>query len=205
MFSKYKYLLIILLSTGFALIVGFAGSYYWIKNVYLKEKIELKVNATKLTEWYQEDKFVPPKDNKITDRQMVAFLQTNQHLSYLLERMQKQLEENSWSIAIEVIKLQPEWQAKKYIALQESNLSPMEYDWITNQVVHFWIYQWKEESLQILKEYGWSFDNLRHDEDTIIVNLELLQKYEKELIKTFNLLWPDQDTPKMLAADSLAN
>ena len=173
MTTKKKYFLLILFSTIFALTLGSAGSYYWIKNVYLKEKIEANLNAAKLNEWYQKDTFRPPTNNKISNEQIQAFIKTNQHLAYLLERMQKLFQENSWSIAFEVIKMQPEWQASKYVALQECHLSPMEYDWIADQVVQFWVYRWKKESLQVLKEYGWSIDNLEHDEHTILVNYEV--------------------------------
>lgn len=205
MTTKKKYFLIILFSTIFALTLGSTGSYYWIKNVYLKEKFEANLNAVKLKEWYQKDSFCPPTNNKISDEQIQAFINANQHLAYLLERMQKQFQESSWSIAFEVIKMQPEWQASKYVALQECHLSPMEYDWIADQVVHFWVYRWKQESLQVLKEYGWSFDNLDHDDYNILVNYDILLKHEAELIKIFNLLWPEHNPTKMFTRDSLAS
>ena len=205
MTTKKKSFLIILFSTIFALILGSTGSYYWIKNVYLKEKIEDNLNAVKLNEWYQKDAFYPPANNKISDEQIQAFINANQHLAYLLERMQKQFKESSWSIAFEVIKMQPEWQASKYVALQECHLSPMEYDWIAEQVVHFWVYRWKQESLLVLKEYGWSFDNLEHNEHTILVNYDILLKHEAELIKIFNILWPEHNPIKMFNRDSVAS
>ena len=205
MTTKKKSFLIILFSTIFALILGSTGSYYWIKNVYLKEKIEDNLNAVKLNEWYQKDAFHPPANNKISDEQIQAFINANQHLAYLLERMQKQFKESSWSIAFEVIKMQPEWQASKYVALQECHLSPMEYDWIAEQVVHFWVYRWKQESLLVLKEYGWSFDNLEHNEHTILVNYDILLKHEAELIKIFNILWPEHNPIKMFNRDSVAS
>lgn len=205
MTTKKKYFLIILFSTIFALTLGSAGSYYWIKNVYLKENFAANLNAVQLKKWYQKDTFYPPANNKISDKQIQAFINANQHLSYLLERMQKQFQENSWSIAFEVIKMQPEWQASKYTALRECHLSPMEYDWIADQVVHFWMYRWKQESLQVLKEYGWSFDNLEHDEHTILVNYDILLKYEAELIKIFNILWPDRNPKNIFKRDSLAS
>jgi len=205
MTTKKKSFLIILFSTIFALILGSTGSYYWIKNVYLKEKIEDNLNAVKLNEWYQKDAFHPPANNKISDEQIQAFINANQHLAYLLERMQKQFKESSWSIAFEVIKMQPEWQASKYVALQECHLSPMEYDWIAEQVVHFWVYRWKQESLLVLKEYGWSFDNLEHNEHTILVNYDILLKHEAELIKIFNILWPEHNPIKMFNRDSVVS
>jgi hypothetical protein len=205
MTTKKKSFLIILFSTIFALILGSTGSFYWIKNVYLKEKIEDNLNAVKLNEWYQKDAFHPPANNKISDEQIQAFINANQHLAYLLERMQKQFKESSWSIAFEVIKMQPEWQASKYVALQECHLSPMEYDWIAEQVVHFWVYRWKQESLLVLKEYGWSFDNLEHNEHTILVNYDILLKHEADLIKIFNILWPEHNPIKMFNRDSVVS
>jgi hypothetical protein len=205
MTTKKKYLIVILLSTGFALILGTSISYYWIKNVYLKEKIEANQNATLLNKWYTEDSFRPPKDNKIKPEQIQAFIHANQHLAYLLERMQKEFEENSWSIAFEVIKMQPEWQARKFVALQEVHLSPVEYDWIADQVARFWIYRWKEESRQMLNEYGWSFENGNDDEEKVQINYDLLLRYESDLNKIFNLLWPEHQTKKVSARDSSAN
>jgi len=205
MTAKKKYFIIILLSTGFALILGTTISYYWIKNVYLKEKIEANQDAAMLNQWYMEDTFRPPEDNKIKPEQIQAFIHANQHLSYLLERMQKEFQENSWSIAFEVIKMQPEWQARKFVALQEVHLSPMEYDWIADQVAHFWIYRWKEESRQMLKEYGWSFENIDQNENAIQINYDLLLRYESDLNKIFNILWPERNTKKVLSADSSSN
>ena len=205
MTSKKKYTLIILFSTLFALILGAVISWYWIKNVYLKEKIEANVDAASLNKWYLEDTFLPPENNKISDDQIQAFIHVNRHLAYLLERMRKEFEESTWSIAFEVIKMQPEWQARKYIALQESNLSPVEYDWIADQVAYFWIYRWKEESRQMLKEYGWSIENINQNEDLVRVNYDLLLRYENDLSKIFDILWPERDRTKVLGSDTLAN
>ncbi len=205
MTAKKKYILIILSSTFFALVAGAAGSFYWIKNVYLKEQMQLKINAVKLTEWYQSDPFVTPGDNKISDSQMRSFIKVNHDMSYLLERMQQQFQESSWSIAIDVIKMQPEWLASKYTALREHGLSPMEYDWIADQVLRFWVHQWKQESLQILKEYGWSLDTANRNKDSIMANYELFMKYDHELNKIFDLLWPGPDTQNLLKPDSLVS
>ena len=205
MTTKKKYFIIILLSTGFALILGTAISYYWIKNVYLKEKIEANRDAVMLNKWYLEDTFRPPENNKIEPEQIQAFIHANQHLSYLLERMQKEFQENSWSIAFEVIKMQPEWQASKFVALQEVHLSPVEYDWISEQVAQFWIHRWKEESRQMLKEYGWSIENIDHDENAVQINYDLLLRYESDLNKIFNILWPERNTKKVLSSDSSSN
>jgi len=205
MSRKYKYLLIIFFSTFFALVIGFIGSYYWIKHVYLQEEIAANENAVKLNDWYQQDLFNPPEDGRITNKQILAFIEVNKDLVYLLTRMRQQFEENNWLIAIDVIKLQPEWLAQKYLALKKCNMSPVEYDWIVDQVVRFWIYRWKEESLEKFKSYGWRFDNIDYNEELLPPNYELLLTYDSDLSQIFNLLWPEDTSHKILKSDSIAN
>jgi hypothetical protein len=203
--SKKKYTIIILFSTIFALALGATGSYYWIKNIYLKEKIEANRHARLLNDWYQQDTFVPPQNGQITERQLLAFVKVNKELVYLLERMQKQFEENSWTIAFEVIKMQPEWQASKYVALQQSILSPAQYDWISHQVILFWIHRWKQQSFELFREYGWSFDNIKPNENFMLINYELFLKYDQELNEIFDILWPERDAQNIIRIDSTFN
>ena len=97
---------------------------------------------------------------------------------------------NSWSIAFEVIKIQPEWAGKKYLALKKFGLSPKEYNWITDCVIKHWIYAWKKESVENLREYGWELESFPEDSNQP-VNSKLFIKYEKDLNRMFDLLWPD--------------
>ena len=203
MTGKKKTTIIILLFTFLALIAGTAISFYWLKNVYLREKIEANVNANKLQDWYRSDSFHPPVDNRISAQQIDAFIRVNNDLVYLLEHMRRQFENNSWFIAIEMIKMQPEWLDRKYVALKKYNLSPVEYDWIADQVVHFWIYRWKEESIEILNEYGWELDYSGENSHNIPGDYELLLAHENELNLIFDILWPEHNLKKSQMSDSM--
>ena len=188
---KHKALWIVLLSAAVLLISGLASSYYWITKIYLPEQFDAHVNSRLLLQWEQEDSFIPPKNGKIKEEQLLQFLQINESLSVEIQKLRRQFEENSWSIAFEVIKMQPEWAGKKYIALNKFNLSPKEYDWIADTVIEFWIYKWKKESVENLRAYGWELESYR--EDSIQpVNYKLFESYEKDLNRIFDILWPEK-------------
>jgi len=188
---KHKVLWIVLLSAAVLLISGLASSYYWITKIYLPEQLDAHLNSRLLLQWEQEDNFKPPEDGKISEEQLVQFLQINESLSVEIQKLRQQFEENSWSIAFEVIKMQPEWAGKKYIALNKFNLSPKEYDWIANAVIEFWIYKWKKESVENLREYGWELESYPK-ESKQPVNYNLFASYEKDLNRIFDILWPEK-------------
>jgi hypothetical protein len=186
-----KVLWIILLSAAVLLVTGLASSYYWITRVYLPEQLDADENFRLLIEWEQEDLFKPDKNDIITEEQFLKFLQVNESLSVEIQKLQKQFEENSWSIAFEVIKMQPEWAGKKYLALHKFGLSPKEYDWIADSVIDYWIFKWKKESVENLREYGWELESF--PEDSIEpVNSKLFTKHEEDLNRMFALLWPEK-------------
>ena len=186
-----KILWIILLSAVILLVTGLASSYYWITRIYLPEQFDADTNAQLLMKWEKEDPFVPNKKDIITEEQFQRFLEVNASLSVETRKLQKQFEENSWTIAFEVIKIQPEWAGKKYIALKKFGLSPKEYDWISDSVIDFWIYKWKKESVENLREYGWELESFPED-SVRPVNYHLFSKHEKDLNRMFDLLWPEQ-------------
>jgi len=188
---RNKVLWIVLLSTAVLLLSGLASSYYWFTRIYLPEQLDEHVNSRLLMQWEQEDSFVPPANGKITKAQFILFLQINESLSSEIHRIRKQFEENSWSIAFEVIKIQPEWARKKYNALNKYNLSPKEYDWIVESVIDFWIYKWKKETVENLRDYGWELESF--PEDSIQpVNYNLFVSHEDDLNQIFDILWPEK-------------
>ena len=101
---------------------GLASSYYWITRIYIPEHLDSDENSKLLLQWELEDSFQPEDNDIITEQQFLKFLQVNESLSVEIQKLQKQFEDNSWSIAFEVIKIQPEWAGKKYLALKKSRL-----------------------------------------------------------------------------------
>jgi len=189
--SRKKILWIILLSAAVLLLSGLASSYYWITRIYLPEQLDADSNSRLLLQWEKKDSFIPPADGKITEEQFLLFLHINESLSVEIQKLRKQFEENSWSIAFEIIKIQPEWAGKKYIALKKFKLSPKEYNWIVDSVIDFWIYKWKKESVENLRDYGWELESM--PEDSIQpLNYQLFTSYEKDLNHIFDLLWPEK-------------
>jgi hypothetical protein len=87
--------------------------------------------------------------------------------------------------------MQPEWAGKKYIALNKFNLSPKEYDWIVDSVIDFWIYKWKKESVENLRNYGWELESLP-EESIRPANYDLFVSHEKDLNRIFDILWPEE-------------
>ena len=191
--SRKKILWIIFLSAAVLLLSALGSSYYWITRIYLPEQLDAHGNSRLLMQWEQEDTFVRPANGKILKEQFILFLQINESLTAEIQKLRKQFEENSWSIAFEVIKMQPEWAGKKYIALNKFNLSPKEYNWIVESVIEFWIYKWKRESVENLRDYGWELESF--SEDSIQpINYDLFVSYEEDLNRIFDILWPENLT-----------
>jgi hypothetical protein len=188
--TRKRILWIILLSAVILLVTGLASSYYWIANIYLPEQMDAHSNSRLLLKWEKEDLFVAADNAKISEQQFIRFLQINESLSNEIQKLRKQFEENSWLIAFEVIKIQPEWAGKKYLALKKFNLSPKEYNWIADSVIEFWIYKWKKESVENLRDYGWELESFPEDSSQP-VNYELFTTHEDDLNRIFDLLWPE--------------
>jgi hypothetical protein len=203
MTGKKKTVIIIISSIIIALSAGAAISFYWVKNVYLHEKIDANADALRMRDWYRADSFQAPADRPISEEQIRAFIHVNEDLVYLLEEMRRRFEHDSWSIAFEIIKMQPEWLASKYVALKKYNLSPMEYDWIADRVVKFWIQRWKEESVEVMREYGWELDSTVDRSVENFSDYRLFVKYEKELYKIFDVLWPEREKINAAGPDSV--
>jgi len=189
--TKKKILWIVFLSAAALLISGLASSYYWITRIYLPDQLDAHTNARLLYQWAQQDTFVPPANGKITEDQFLLFLEINESLSFEIQKLRQQFEENSWTIAFEIIKMQPEWAGKKYVALNKFNLSPKEYDWIVDSVIDFWIYKWKKESVENLRDYGWELESLP-EESSRPANYDLFVSHEKDLNRIFDILWPEK-------------
>jgi hypothetical protein len=200
--ARKKTILIVFLAGIILLLTGFGSSYFWLTRIYLPQHIDTNENSRKLNEWIKLDEFTPPSDGIITADQFNYFLQVNHSLSFLFRRLRRQFEEHSWSIAFDIIKMQPEWAANKYIALKKFNLSPQEYDWIVQKVVTYWVYRWKESSITKLREYGWQLENISPDAKDKPINYELFLDHEDELIKLMEILWPENSLHKQLVADS---
>jgi hypothetical protein len=200
--ARKRTILIIFFAGIILLITGFGSSYFWLTRIYLPEQIDTNENSQKLNQWVAVDNFIPPADGKITAQQFSLFMQTNLSLSFLFRKLRRQFEEHSWRFAIDIIKMQPEWQANKYVALKKFNLSPREYDWIVEQVVAYWIYRWQESSIAKLKEYGWELKNISINPKKKPVNYELFLEYEEELDALSEIFWPNTDLQNQLTTDS---
>jgi len=189
--SRQKVLWIIFLSAAVLLVTGLASSYYWITRIYIPEHLDSDENSKLLLQWELEDSFQPEDNDIITEQQFLKFLQVNESLSVEIQKLQKQFKDNSWSIAFEVIKIQPEWAGKKYLALKKFGLSPKEYDWISDSIINYWIYKWKKESVENLREYGWELASFQEDSIPPI-NFKMFTTHEEELNRLFDLLWPEK-------------
>ena len=195
--TRTKIVWIIIISVFVILLGALFSSYFWITRIYLPEQFDAHNDSRLLMQWEQEDTFVPPVNGKISEQQFLIFLKINEQLFVEIQKLRRKFEENSWDIALEVIKMQPEWAAKKYIALKKFNLSPKEYDWIVDSVIHFWIYKWKKETIENLRDYGWELERTQ-EESIKPVNYNLFMAHEHDLSRIFDILWPD----KIIHSDS---
>jgi hypothetical protein len=201
MTTKSRILLIAVI--GLLVLGAFLSSFYWVFGIYLPERINTNEHARQFSEWYKQDTFVPPDDHLINAGQLDAFLKVNKDLSVLLKKFHRQMEENKWRIAIDIIKMQPEWIAHKFVSIKKNRLSPREYEWIEKEIVHFWIYRWKESYVAKLREYGWEMQMFADSVEIKPVNYLLLLEHEKQLNRIFDILWPQETVLQTITADSL--
>jgi len=202
--TKRKRIYIIIFTSGLILMLsGFGSSYYWLTRIYLPEQIDANINAKKMKEWESRDNFTPPADKRITRQQLHLFIQVNESLAFLLRRLHDQFEDHSWRFAFDMIQVQPEWAARKYLALQKHGLSPREYDWIFDQVVTFIVHRWKEEAINKMRDFGWEFSQIEVNDPDIAINYDLFVDNEKDLRRMFEFFWPEKSSEKELITDSL--
>jgi hypothetical protein len=200
---RKRNLIIILLAGIILLLTGFGSSYFWLTRIYLPREIDANENARELVQWTERDTFIPPDDRKLDEQRLILFIHVNESLSFIFRKFRRQFEENSWRLAFDVIKMQPEWAGNKYLALKKFNLTPREYDWIVDLVIEFWIYRWKENSIVKLRELGWELNDYKPNPKKKPVNYELLSRYEEELNKILEILWPDESMKNRLTVDSV--
>ena len=200
---RKRNLILILLAGIILLLTGFGSSYFWLTRIYLPREIDANENARELVQWTERDTFIPPEDRKLDERRLILFIHVNESLSFIFRKFRRQFEENSWRLAFDVIKMQPEWAGNKYLALKKFNLSPREYDWIVDLVIEFWIYRWKENSITKLREYGWELENMTPDPKEKPINYDLFLDNEDELNKLIEILWPEESLREQLVADSI--
>ena len=202
--TKRKRSYIIIISAGLILLIsGFGSSYFWLTRIYLPEQIDANTNAKKMKEWQAQDMFTPPADKRISRSQLQQFIQVNESLAFLLHRLHSQFEDHSWRFAFDMIEVQPEWTASKYLALKKHGLSPREYDWIFDQVVTFMIHRWKEETARKLSQYGWDISKIEVSESEMAVNYELFVENEDYLRRIFEFFWPQRSGKNVQFDDSL--
>lgn len=203
MIKKRTYWIIFL--CGFILLVsGIGTSYYWITRIYLPEQLNADANSKLLVEWTANDMFTPPIDGKITKENLAVFLLINESLTSELQQLRKLFEESSWDIAFEVIKMQPEWAGKKYLALKKFGMTPKEYDWMVSCVINYWIYRWKEESFENLRQFGWELDDTTRSK-VKPQNYELFNSHKEDLNRIFDILWPEKQQTEQTQADTLVS
>jgi hypothetical protein len=200
--SRKKTILLLILAAIVLLMSGIGSSFYWLVHIYLPDQINTDENIRRYSEWYTTDSFVPPVDLSIGRERMNAFLQVNESLVFLLKKMQRPGENNRWRMAMDLIQSQPEWIAHKYQALKKFNLSPREYEWIEKEIMHFWIYRWKEISLSKLQEFSWTRQMVSDSISSKPVNYTILLEYEKEINGILNIFWSDHTALKTMSSDS---
>jgi hypothetical protein len=192
-----KHPLLIIFAAGFILLLsGIGTSYYWLTRIYLPDQINSNENAKNLVEWTEADSFAPPVDNTVSVSQINKFLLVNESLYFLLQQLNKDYSESQWYVVFEMIKLQPEWQAKKYLALKKFKLSPLEHEFITEEITKYWIDRLKEKSAEHLKEMGWEILQNRIDSTQHSKNYELFNSKEDQLNNIFTLFL-SQDVKNM--------
>ena len=180
--------LLIILAAGFILLIsGIGSSYYWLTRIYLPEQINSNENAKKLIEWTESDSYIPPIDNSISESQLNKFLFVNESLYLLLQQLNEDYSDSQWQVVFEMIKLQPEWKANKYFALKKFNLSPLEYDFIAEEITKYWIDRLKEKSAERLKEMGWEILQNQTDSSVHSKNYDLFNSKEDQLNNIFTL------------------
>lgn len=199
-----KHPLVIIFAAGFILLIsGIGTSYYWLTRIYLPDQINSNADAKRLAEWAESDPFKPPEDNTVSETQLNKFLLVNQSLNFLIQQLNKNYSESQWQVVFEMIKLQPEWQAKKYVALKKFGLSPIEYDFITEEITKYWITQLKEKSAEQLKELGWELNNENNDSTRYFNNYDLFSSREDELNNIFTLFLTQDVKNMFMGNDSI--
>lgn len=195
MFKRHP-LIIIFLSGFILLLSGIGTSYYWLTQIYLPEQINANEEAKKLYEWTEFDSFSPPQDRVITKAQLDKFLLVNESLYFFLQQLSSNYSDSQWQVVFEMVKLRPEWQAKKYFALKKFGLSPREYDFIADEITKYWIMRLKEKSINHLNEMGWKIFENKFDTVTHSTSYELFSSEEEKLNNIFTLFL-DQDVRNM--------
>jgi hypothetical protein len=203
MFKKHT--LLIIFAAGIILLMsGIGTSYYWLTRIYLPDQINSNENAKKLTEWTDTDSFIPPSDNCISENQLNKFLLVNESLYFLLQQLNKDYNESQWHVVFELIKLQPEWQAKKYLALKKFDLSPLEYEFIANEITEYWIDRLREKSIEHLKELGWEILHDKIDSTNHSINYDLFNSKEDQLNNIFTLFLSQNVNNMFLESDTVS-
>ena len=206
-----KHPLLIVLAAGFILLLsGIGTSYYWLTHIYIPEQINSNENAKKLQTWTLNDTFLPPTDSQITESQLEKFIQINQNLHGLLKKLKKEYSESQWQTILEMIKLQPEWRAQKYLSLKKYGMSPLEYEFVTDQITQYWILRFKEKYAEQLNEMGWEMLKEKMDSTIHSENYNLFFSKEEQLNNLFTLfltedlknIFSDEDS-LFISSDSL--
>ncbi len=190
-------LLIIFVSGLIIFISGIGTSYYWLTRIYLPEQINTNENARKLNDWQITDSYSLPHNRQVSPEQLNKFLLVNGSLNYLIQRLKTQFDESQWQVVIELIKMQPTWAAQKYVALQKFNLSPLEYDFIAEEISKYWRIRLKEKSAEHLKEFGWEYLPEKFENVETGVNYDLFNSNEDQLNNLFSLFL-NQDIKELL-------
>ena len=92
------------------------------------------------------------------------------------------------------VRVQP---AQKYVAFQKFDLSPLEYDFIAEELSKYWRIRLKEKSAEHLKEFGWEFLHEKFKNVETGVNYDLFKSKEDQLNSLFSLFL-NQDIKDLL-------
>lgn len=186
MFKRHP-LLIIFFSGLIIFISGIGTSYYWLTRIYLPEQINTNENARKMYEWQLADSYSPPLNRQVSEDQLNKFLLVNASINYLIQKLKRQFDDSQWQVVFEIIKMQPAWAAQKYAALKKFGLSPLEYDFIAEEISKYWRFRLKEKSAEHLKEFGWEYlpEKLENTEKDL--NYPLFNSKEDQLNNLFSI------------------
>jgi len=111
----------------------------------------------------------------------------NQSLYYFLQNVKHQFNESQWQVIVELIKMQPTWEAKKYSALKKFEISPREYEFITEEVSNYWRIRLKEISVEKLEKSGWELFAANFEEIDQTVNYDLFLSKDDQLNNLFTM------------------
>jgi hypothetical protein len=183
--------------TSFILLLlssGISGTLYWLSNYYLPRLTDSNIQARYLERWHNEDSFVAPENGRVSDQRIITFIAVNQRMREPYQLLINKFHDQSWRVVLDLMEMQPEWQACKYRALIDYNMSPREYEWISDCLARYLLFRWKER----FEQYGLMWENFPRPE-----NYDAFFAHESEIRRLPAIILPD-DNPAVIATGDSA-